>query len=257
MCELFGFSGKNKKELNPCLREFYSHSHDHPDGWGMAVLGEHGFNIEKESLPAYKSVYLRERLKEPIVAGVLLAHIRLATIGGVERKNCHPYEGVDRSGRHWTLIHNGTIFDYPKLMAYSGMQKGTSDSERILLYLIDQINTEAEKKGDKLNKDERFDVIDRMVYDMSEGNKLNLMIYDGELMYVHYNSRDSLYMRKGMDEVMISTKPLDKGEWESFPITQLLAYRDGQRVLTGTRHEHFYVENKEAIRQLYLTYSEL
>ena len=75
-----------------------------------------------------------------------MAHIRLATIGDVDYENCHPFVKRDCGGRVWTLIHNGTIFNCPLLDGYVHRQEGSTDSERIFLYLIDCIDNETKKK---------------------------------------------------------------------------------------------------------------
>ena len=59
MCELFGLSALNKYEANEYLHSFYAHSTHHPHGWGLACIGRNGALIEKESIPAYKSNYLK------------------------------------------------------------------------------------------------------------------------------------------------------------------------------------------------------
>ncbi len=135
MCEIFGVSSLNDFTANEYLKTFYSHSDFHPHGWGLACISRNGALIEKESIKASRSNYLRERLSQPVSAKILLAHIRYATIGNVEYKNCHPFTGKDGSGRRWTLIHNGTIFDFAPLYPYTKKQKGDTDSERIFLYL--------------------------------------------------------------------------------------------------------------------------
>jgi glutamine amidotransferase len=109
MCEIYGFSGNREKELNTDLREFYSHANEHPNGWGLALLGRQETQIIRETNRADQSEYLHELLSESIVAKTALAHIRLATIGNVEYENCHPFVGTDNSGRSWALIHNGTV----------------------------------------------------------------------------------------------------------------------------------------------------
>ena len=118
MCEIFGVSALNDTVLNDYLRTFFSHSDYHPHGWGLACISRDSALIEKESLKASDSHYLRERLSQPVSEKLMLAHIRYATIGNVEYKNCHPFTGRDNTGRRWTLIHNGTIFDYPPLNSY-------------------------------------------------------------------------------------------------------------------------------------------
>ena len=130
MCELFGVSARDDFYANNYLKAFYAHSDFHPHGWGLACVSRNSALVEKESVKASESNYLRERLSQPITEKLLLAHIRYATIGNVEYKNCHPFTGKDCTGRRWTLIHNGTIFDYPALYPYLKTQKGDTDSER-------------------------------------------------------------------------------------------------------------------------------
>lgn len=258
MCEIFGMTAGVSRQITPELQEFFSHSRRHPDGWGLVILdGEDHTLVEKEPLPAYRSEYLKARLQESVSAKNALAHIRLATIGTVTRKNTHPFVAKDCTGRRWTLIHNGTIFDYPKLGKYGILQKGTTDSERILLYILDEIKKETELKTEPLDAHERFDVLDRVVYDMSEGNKINLLIYDGELMYAHYNAEGTLHYHKKEDETIIATTPVSKDDWEPFPFTTLIAFKDGKQVIEGTNHGHIFTENKAAMDQLLMTYSEL
>ncbi len=257
MCELFGFSGKRHRGINRELREFFSHSNRHPDGWGLAILDDGAFSLEKEPLTASKSAYLKSRLQDPIEPKTAFAHIRLATIGTVSRVNSHPYVERDLTGRRWTLIHNGTIFDFPKLGKYGILQKGTTDSERILLYILDEIKKETEKIGEPLSAGERFDVLDRVVYEMSEGNKLNLLIYDGELMYAHYNAKETLFFHKDESGLFVATTPLDPSDWDPFPFTRLIAIKDGEQLIEGTNHGHVFVENNDAMNMLLMTYSEL
>ncbi len=257
MCELFGYCGKYPRYINDELKEFYSHSEQHPDGWGLALMGQHDTFIEKEPAKASKSAYLRERLREDIEAMNAFAHIRYATIGNVERWNTHPFTARDNTGRRWTMIHNGTIFDFPELNSYFSIQRGDTDSERILLYIIDRIDAAITEKRRPLSVDERFNIIDDIAVRMSEGNKLNFLIYDGDLMYVHYNARGRLHRRVDRDGVFFSTQPLSEGIWEPLPFSQLLGYRAGKHIYTGTAHDHEYIENADNIRLLYLSYSGL
>lgn len=64
MCQIFGYSSSKKIKLNSLLREFYSHSDRHPNGWGLALLDGIHANIERETLQASKSNYLEERFTE-------------------------------------------------------------------------------------------------------------------------------------------------------------------------------------------------
>ena len=60
MCELFGVSAQNDFYANDYLKLFYSHSDFHPHGWGLACVSRNGALVEKESVKASNSNYLRE-----------------------------------------------------------------------------------------------------------------------------------------------------------------------------------------------------
>ncbi|WP_407382651.1 class II glutamine amidotransferase [Ruminococcus sp.] len=257
MCEIYGFSGNREKELNQDLRVFYSHACDHPNGWGLALLDHSVPRITREVCRADRSALLRERLSLPVTAKTALAHIRLATIGNEEAENCHPFTAVDHSGRRWTLIHNGTIFESDKLNRYVFRQQGETDSERLLLYLVDRINEATAQAKRELTAAERFAILDGIVGNSSPKNKLNLLIYDSELLYAHTNFRDSLYERKDDDGVTISTCPLTDSGWRPAPFTTLIAYREGERVFTGIDHHHEYLFDPSSYKPLYLAYSGL
>lgn len=257
MCEIYGFSGCRKRELNTDLREFYSHAEEHPNGWGLALLDPDNIRLCREAVRADQSDTLKELLREPIVAENALAHIRLATIGNVDYENCHPFVGTDQSGRRWTLIHNGTVFENDRLKKYVFLQNGETDSERVLLYILDCVNELTEKRGRPLNAQERFELVDGIISGSSPKNKLNLLIDDGELLYAHTNFRGSLYLRRDGDGATFSTRPLSENDWEPAPFTTLTAWHNGELAFTGLNHHNEYFFNAESYKPLFMAYSEL
>lgn len=251
MCELFGISSAIEVPVNDLLREFFSHCEDHPNGWGLATF-EHGcVSIEKEPIKASRSVYLKERLHRKMETSTLLAHIRFATVGSMEYNNSHPFVRRDSQGRRWVLIHNGTIFDYPPLSPYQYRQEGATDSERILLYLVDQVDQRQAQLGRPLEAGERFALLEALIAPMAVGNKLNLILYDGELMYVHTNYAGSLHVCQGGGVATFSTVPLKSGCWEPLPFTTLCAYQSGRRVFQGQPHGNEYIEKAEDLKYLF------
>lgn len=117
-------------------------------------------------------------------------------VGAIAYENCHPFSLQDATGRAWTLIHNGTLFHAPQLNSYSAWQRGETDSERALIRLVVKINEATQARGDALTPDERFQVVETFVATLSFGNKLNLLIYDGEFLYAHMNYADSLHYKE-------------------------------------------------------------
>ena len=257
MCELFGITGTKEITANAYLKEFFSHSRKHPNGWGIAVFQGNEVRLEKEPIEASKSLYLKERLRRPLIVENMFAHIRFATRGQMEYCNSHPFVEKDRTGRTWTLIHNGTIFHCPAFNPYVFTQSGQTDSERILLYVIDEINKQTEVNGGMLNSSQRFSVIDRIQQEITPQNKVNLLLYDGELMYVHINYKDSLYKKQDGNSLILSTQPLDRGAWEPIPLNCPEGYCNGQLLYTGTNHGNEYFEKPEDMKHLFLDYSGL
>ena len=257
MCELFGVTANRKIKLNSLLREFFSHSPQHPNGWGIATFDGQSASIEREPVRAIDSLYLKNRLSARLEASSALAHIRKATIGAVNYNNSHPFTKKDESGRSWTLIHNGTIFESPKLSPYQYKQEGSTDSERILLYIVDQVNRHFMEDLNLFDVNERMYLIENIITELSPENKLNLILFDGEYMYVHTNAAGTLHMKERFGCTIFSTTPLDEDEWEEIPHNQLLVYKEGSVVFTGTRHPYSYVEDPEKIASLYLGYAEL
>lgn len=259
MCELFGINSRNKLEINSYLRTFYSHSEQHDYGWGLASFYGEAVSLEKEAIKANGSHYLRQRLQHPIVIDNAIAHIRLATVGNMAYENCHPFVKHDNKGRCWTLAHNGTIFDFPKLEKYREIQEGQTDSERILFYLIDNINAAQELLQRQMDFEERFDLIDNLIETLSHGNKINLLIWDGEYLYVHCNYANTLYISNLNDDTKIfSTQPLNEdGTWEEVEFLRVLAYKDGKLIKRGKHVTTEYVSPEKNWEYKHFDYSYL
>lgn len=245
MCELMGFSSRRETDIREYLKEFFSHGIQHPHGWGLMTEERGKREIFKEAVCSAKSLKNSEMINKVPPQSNALAHIRLATVGSVKIENCHPYSQTDNSGRCWTLIHNGTIYSGRQLMKYLHTQIGDTDSERISLALADEINARQPSTAQQ-----RFDAVDNFVVSLSKRNKLNLMIYDGELLYVHQNMRDTLYYKSENNSTVFSTKPLDNGCWEPYPLTKLCAFHAGEKVFEGTKHEHIFVPTLEYITSM-------
>ena len=257
MCELFGISSAKNIRANELLDAFYNHSYMHQDGWGLALFHGNEVSVEKEPVRAVDSRYLAARLSRPILCTNLLAHIRRATIGRIEYVNCHPFVLEDASGRTWTQIHNGTMFDSEVLAPYISLQEGTTDSERVLWYIIDRVNKELEKENMSLSGEHRIALIDRLLGSLSRGNKLNMLLFDGENLYVHTNCRDSLYVHSEPGTRVIATSPVCCEDWEALPMNRLLVYKNGALIYTGESHGNEFREEDHDLATLYSAFAEL
>ena len=241
MCEIFCFNSNTPKQINECLECFYNHSEEHPHGWGLATMQSDEFVIDKEPIKATCSQHLKDILSHPVVGKNVFAHIRLATVGEIISPNCHPFTEADDNNRSWMLIHNGTIFDYPKLDEYKDKENGDTDSERILLYIIDKVNEFERNKGGLSTIKERFNLLNDIIVDLSKDNKVNLMIYDGDLTYIHSNMRDSLYYLK-----------TDEEGWKPVELNKLFGLIDGNIIFESEEHQNEFIlteEHEKAIEE--------
>ncbi|MDR2587187.1 MAG: class II glutamine amidotransferase, partial [Coriobacteriales bacterium] len=276
MCQLFAINSVEPVEASSLLREFFTHADSNPHGWGVADLSFREAHITRSAERADQSPDAEHFLARPRHYTNVLAHIRAATVGQVELDNCHPFTAVDASGRHWTLIHKGTIFDFEPLNPYFHQQVGTTDSERILLYLIDLLNAAIVEKGAPLESDERFEVFSRLVRDMSAGNCLNLIIFDSDQFFVHSNYQGGLRLLSSEGRMLLCTSPLEgalavaeeapgavtaattpQPAWQPLPLCTPLAFKHGRLVLSGVSHEHEYFDNEKDVRYLYQDYAGL
>ncbi len=224
-----------------CDRDFFSHCESNPHGWGLM----YSEGCVKESLKASKSKKLAEILDTIQPQKTVLGHIRYATVGRICTLNCHPFTAQDNSGRQWTLIHNGTIYTAGKLVHTYKDRLGDTDSEAMFLYLMETINSR--QTGSPLSAKQRFSIVDRFVCEMSYRNKLNLMIFDGELLYVHKNMEDTMRYRRTKSGYIFATQPLDRQVWHDVPTAQLFAYRDGELAFEGEKHGGIFVSNLQNI----------
>ena len=242
MCEIFCFNSNTPKQVNECLECFYNRSDEHPHGWGLATMQSDEFVITKEPVKATCSQNLKNILANPVVGKNVFAHIRLATVGEIISPNCHPFIEADDNNRSWMLIHNGTIFDFPKLDEYIDKENGDTDSERILLYIIDKVNEFENAKNAPATIKERFNLLTKIVTDLSKNNKLNLMIYDGDLTYIHSNMKGSLYYLKNDDGFLVASTPLDDDEnWKAVELNKLFGLIDGNIIFESEEHSNEFI----------------
>ena len=157
----------------------------------------------------------------------------------------------------WVLAHNGTIFDSEVLAPYQYLQDGTTDSERILLYIVDKMNKYYKQNGEQPDADQRVRIVDDVIREITPGNKVNLMLCDGELFYVHKNEAGTLYFKETDGSVIFSTQSLGPDGWTETAQNRLLVYKDGELFYAGRPHDHTYIHDEEKMKLLYFEYSGL
>lgn len=257
MCEIFAANAEQALTLNSELTTFFGDSAMHPHGWGLAVRTAAGdVAFHKEAVRASDSAYLRTLLARPVRASRLQAHIRYATVGKPSYENCHPFVGTDATGTEWSLVHNGSIFRQQLIEPYVEQAQGTGDSERVLLYLIDQLNRAAAEGATDFQS--RFDVLASSFAALTEGgNKVNAVLDDGTYTYVHTNTEDDTlyYRRLGKGAILFCTRPLDAEGWRPLPKRQLFAFRDGRLVCASEVRGSLYHYDEDELNAFILAHA--
>ena len=102
MCRLYGVQSLKPVRIHRAFAALRAQSHEHKDGWGIARFDGEQLNTELSLDPAHNSPRFFELGAQQTRS--LLAHIRLASVGGVCRNNAHPFVAEG-----WAFTHNGTI----------------------------------------------------------------------------------------------------------------------------------------------------
>lgn len=244
MCELFALNASCDVDITDYLKVFYSHCNKHPNGWGLAYLKEDKIVGHKQAVKASDSALLNDILSHKVITRKLLAHIRLATIGEMNVCNCHPYELTDNNNNQWTLIHNGTIFNYPPLDRYKDIQSGNTDSERILYHIVDCINN---SKYDNPDDERLCELINDIISRLSKDNKVNLIVSNGQITFIHSNCEKSLYYLDKNDCIILSTLALSSENWVEVELNTVYAIKDARIIYKGPRHDNRYVISENHI----------
>lgn len=241
MCMLLGFSADKRYEIGKVVASFFRNSNRHPHGWGIGIY-DNDLTIIKQPCAAYKSEYAKN-ITAFISARLAIAHIRYATVGKKSYLNTHPFI-QDINNTEWLLAHNGSI---PLSVLNTVNGYGETDSERILAYLEKELNNSS-KTMDITDINVKIKCIESMILNLSQYGKLNLLISDGEYLYVHCNYINSLYTYRAKGLVFFSTKPLVdvlyRNQWKNVQLNTLFVYKNGEKIYQGKAHENEYIKKE-------------
>ncbi|MDR2609951.1 MAG: class II glutamine amidotransferase [Clostridiales Family XIII bacterium] len=269
MCQLFAVSASEKIEINKELGRFIENSRLHRHGWGYADFSARRVRERRETGPAYESAYLKEKLSGPFCVSNAFFHIRYATVGDIKIENTHPFMALDMAGRTWSIVHNGTIFDGSALDEYFSRQAGDTDTERLLIYLISCVNRRQASCRTLLTDAQRFEIVEAALMAIVPHNKLNVVISDSEIVYVHGNSRsgsrllgeavrnDYIYELDLGTAKLFCTFKIDGRDWRPIPLNTVLAYGHGELLYAGEPHGFEYLESDADTHDMYRDFSYL
>ncbi len=113
----------------------------HRDGWGIVCYdgGKIVLRAKRPTDASSDQSYAETTTEVGAYAPELsIVHLRKGSVGRLHQENAHPF-----SFGRWSLCHNGTVFESERIPLSDEMRaalRGTTDTERFFLSLLDAIN---------------------------------------------------------------------------------------------------------------------
>jgi predicted glutamine amidotransferase len=196
MCRLFGMTAGRR----PATASFWlleapdslaTQSRREPDGTGLGWYDADDVpHVEKQPIAAYADLAFAREARER-QSKTFIAHIRLASTGGLEARNTHPFE---QDGR--LFAHNGVIQGLDRLDRRLGehraLVQGDTDSERFFALITKETDAARGDVGAGITRAARWVADELPVY------ALNIVLVTaGELWALRYpDTHDLLVLER-------------------------------------------------------------
>lgn len=196
---MIGLIGPDSKPLKELLQAFYPlcvrgkvksiARPGHLDGWGIAgYKNDRPVYFGRSSKGASTNSDAWEKAVDDAQVSctpILLAHFRKASVGDASLQNTHPF----RKGP-WSFCHNGTLYQADRLPLKKYKPEGTTDSERLFLFLVEV--------AERFPKDQERALKEAITWVRLnlEYNSLTFLITDGKAFYA-YRDYSSQRLEKG------------------------------------------------------------
>ena len=141
MCELLGMSANVPTDICFSWAGMIPRGGEtgpHKDGWGIAFYHGKGLREFRDPAPSCRSEIARFVRDFPIKSKTVISHIRQANVGDICLENTHPFIR-EYAGHLWCYAHNGQLKGYESLPHHRFNPVGTTDSEHVFCWLMDEI----------------------------------------------------------------------------------------------------------------------
>ena len=151
MCRLYAQLATTPRSAEGALlcgaRALAAQSRHHRDGWGLGATGPEQTVLFKAPRAAGTDPHFAG-VARTLRAPAIVAHIRKATVGSVQRSNAHPFRH-----QRWVFAHNGSLFGFdalrPRMWArirpgLRALVRGSTDSEVLFFYLLSALEQAGE-----------------------------------------------------------------------------------------------------------------
>jgi len=251
MCRLFGQHAHPGFDLcEPlCSAEnalrFQSHKHRH--GWGIGWYREGAPQRVVGLLPAHDDQAFVAAARA-VCSGVVVAHVRDASIGGVLEVNTHPFV----HGR-WLFAHNGTLARFKRsrrvrdaLLAEIDADlragvAGETDSERCFYLFLSRLRARSPLDGASL-ADVRRALAETTATvaaladpGAEKPSSMNFLVSDGRVLAACRRGRTlHLSVDAGPRHAfVVASEPIGRALWEDVPEGGFVGTDDGMSVVRG------------------------
>lgn len=230
---------------------------------GRNLIGYSGHGVcEYQDISAYCKRALpsaNEPRHYSVQSKLILAHVRVASIGEDKLVNCHPFHRVSNSTEYVGMAQ-GTLPYFHKLNTGKFKPYGDTDTERVFLHVLAQIQNQ--NIGDEWTV-ENFQWLAGLLKHINECAGFNAIMSDGRYMFCFadkYNSglysteidapfdditlHDDCCKIKITGErnpavriVAVSSNPLSCHDWKKLPEGALTVIRDGVIIYSSAEDE--------------------
>jgi glutamine amidotransferase len=215
---MFGLAAARPVALRDLLceapRSLRALSHEHRDGWGVAIRAGDGWRVERDTATAAMCTRYLELAS--FDATLAIAHVRNKTVGDISLANTHPF---CRDG--FVFAHNGTVRDLAAVVARAAPERlaaieGDTDSERLFAFVL----THIDEAGD-ISRGVAAAV--RALHAISDVGSVNFLLSCGARLYAHRLGR-SLYTLRRDDVSIVASEPLTDEPWLELAERQLVIF---------------------------------
>lgn len=214
MCRLVGIIASEHTEFGLCLKEaprsLARLSHEHPDGWGIAVFERTraAWQVNKGTERAHDDWRFHE-IAARSAGHLLVAHIRQKTVGPTRLENTHPFE---RDG--WLFAHNGTVKAIDVVRGRASKARlaeveGDTDSEILFAHLLTRLDEAGlTKLPDEHARAAATVVVEEAARELREQNvgAFNFLLSDGATTFAHRFGRSLFILERAPSDRVRETR---------------------------------------------------
>lgn len=242
MCRLFAIRSTEPVKVTRAFDALKQRSHEHKDGWGVALFDGNGSPSVEVSVKAAHACERFEELTASLQSRSMLTHIRLASRGEISEQNTHPFWHGN-----WAFMHNGTLQNYAARREhfeslidaeYRPLIRGGTDSERCFFRFLTEVKRQRAASAEALARAlahtvrEVVEIFDAAAApEAKEPTSANFVAFDGETLIACRHGKTLFHAVDGGAHFIASEPLWPEQQWEEIPEDTVLAIDSSLTVL--------------------------